>query len=60
MTFLINAGFDFNKLFKEGIPYLNREGRLQLQTYLDEAQKIKNKEPVPIPDHLKSEIDDVL
>ncbi|XP_065158175.1 poly(A)-specific ribonuclease PARN-like [Atheta coriaria] len=59
MTFLINAGFDFNKLFKEGIPYLNREGRLQLQTYLDEAQKIKNKEPVPIPDHLKSEIDDV-
>ncbi|KAF5296497.1 hypothetical protein FQR65_LT01486 [Abscondita terminalis] len=41
IDFLINCGFDFNKLFKEGIPYLNSIEEEKYKVTLSDAQKIR-------------------
>ncbi|KAF2898114.1 hypothetical protein ILUMI_08056 [Ignelater luminosus] len=41
IDFLITKGFDFNKLFKEGIPYLNTEEEDKYKKLLAEKQKVR-------------------
>uniref|UniRef100_A0A4W3HR74 Poly(A)-specific ribonuclease PARN n=1 Tax=Callorhinchus milii TaxID=7868 RepID=A0A4W3HR74_CALMI len=42
IDFLANHGFDFNKVFHAGIPYLNREDERQLREQLEEKQHQSN------------------
>ncbi|XP_046660583.1 LOW QUALITY PROTEIN: poly(A)-specific ribonuclease PARN-like [Homalodisca vitripennis] len=39
LDFLASHGFNFNKLFNEGIPYLNKKDETTMRTKLDEARE---------------------
>ena len=41
MSFLASQGFDFNKLFKFGIPYLTANEEERLVKRLEEKQKMR-------------------
>lgn len=41
IDFLMSCGFDFNKLFKEGIPYLNSNEEDKYREILSDVQKIR-------------------
>uniref|UniRef100_K7E7Q9 Poly(A)-specific ribonuclease PARN n=2 Tax=Ornithorhynchus anatinus TaxID=9258 RepID=K7E7Q9_ORNAN len=73
IVFLANQGFDFNKVFRCGIPYLNQEEERQLREQLDEKRSQSNgaatlsyvspnasKCPVTIPEDQKKFIDEVV
>lgn len=70
IDFLINEGFDFNKLFKEGISYLNNVEEESYRANLEEAQrKMKessvsrtnsNHDIIPIPDEHRDFIEEVV
>ncbi|KAK9883461.1 hypothetical protein WA026_001640 [Henosepilachna vigintioctopunctata] len=66
INFLISQGFDFNKLFKEGIPYLNLEEENQYQQNLVEKHKVissratKSTDKIAIPPNDKPFIDDII
>ncbi|KAJ9580971.1 hypothetical protein L9F63_023850, partial [Diploptera punctata] len=68
IEFLASQGFDFNKLFKEGIPYLTQPEEQKMRENLEEKHKSEaNSEnnleepppPIPIPDQHVSFIEDV-
>jgi poly(A)-specific ribonuclease len=69
INFLTSQGFDFNKLFKSGISYLNVSEETDYRDKLEERQKIRNNqfspqqsssEVVPVPDDVQPVIDDVM
>ncbi|XP_067162138.1 poly(A)-specific ribonuclease PARN isoform X3 [Apteryx mantelli] len=73
IDFLANQGFDFNKVFRNGIPYLNQEEERQLREQYDEKRSQANgagslsyispnatKCPVTIPEDQKKFIDKVV
>ncbi|XP_060116788.1 poly(A)-specific ribonuclease PARN isoform X1 [Heteronotia binoei] len=73
IDFLANQGFDFNKVFHNGIPYLNREEERQLREQYDEKRSQANgvgtlsyvspnatKHPVTIPEDQKEFIENVV
>ncbi|KAH9505297.1 hypothetical protein Btru_059193 [Bulinus truncatus] len=47
IDFLVAQGFDFNKLFKEGIPYLTPEQETKLKTELDRKHEETSKLSLP-------------
>ncbi|XP_073447184.1 poly(A)-specific ribonuclease PARN isoform X2 [Aquarana catesbeiana] len=70
IDFLANQGFDFNKVFRKGIPYLNQEEERQLREQYEERRSQANgasavtyispnapKTPVSIPDEQKGFVD---
>jgi len=62
MAFLANQDFDFNKLFKHGIPYLSASEEEKLVKRLEEKQKLKeenNQDLIPIPDNDKPQIEEI-
>ncbi|XP_029035614.1 poly(A)-specific ribonuclease PARN-like isoform X6 [Osmia bicornis bicornis] len=61
MSFLASQGFDFNKLFKLGIPYLTVTEEEKLTKRLEEKQKIKDETPelIPISDDDRPQIEDI-
>lgn len=62
IAFLANQDFDFNKLFKHGIPYLSASEEEKLVKRLEEKQKLKeelNQDLIPIPDNDKSQIEEI-
>ncbi|GAB1300015.1 Poly(A)-specific ribonuclease PARN [Apodemus speciosus] len=66
IDFLASQGFDFNKVFCSGIPYLNQEEERQLREQFDEKRSQANgagalaKCPVTIPEDQKKFIDQVI
>ncbi|XP_073916156.1 poly(A)-specific ribonuclease PARN isoform X3 [Castor canadensis] len=73
IDFLASQGFDFNKVFRNGIPYLNQEEERQLREQYDEKRSQANgagalayvspntsKCPVTIPEDQKLFIDQVV
>ncbi|XP_075420382.1 poly(A)-specific ribonuclease PARN [Tenrec ecaudatus] len=73
IDFLASQGFDFNKVFRNGIPYLNQEEERQLREQYDEKRLQSNgagnlsyvspktsKCPVTIPEDQKKFIDEVI
>ncbi|XP_067407445.1 poly(A)-specific ribonuclease PARN isoform X3 [Emydura macquarii macquarii] len=73
IDFLANQGFDFNKVFRNGIPYLNQEEERQLREQYDEKRSQANgagtlsyispnatKCPVTIPEDQKKFIERVV
>ncbi|XP_065589031.1 poly(A)-specific ribonuclease PARN isoform X2 [Cyrtonyx montezumae] len=73
IDFLANQGFDFNKVFRNGIPYLNQEEERQLREQYDEKRSQANgagslsyispnatKCPVAIPEDQKKFIDKIV
>ncbi|XP_053936289.1 poly(A)-specific ribonuclease PARN isoform X2 [Cuculus canorus] len=74
IDFLANQGFDFNKVFRNGIPYLNQEEERQLREQYDEKSVLRpmgvgslsyispnaTKCPVTVPDDQKKFIDKVV
>lgn len=62
IAFLANQDFDFNKLFKYGIPYLRASEEEKLVKRLEEKQKIKeenNVDLIPISDNDKPQIEEI-
>ncbi|XP_041435224.1 poly(A)-specific ribonuclease PARN-like isoform X5 [Xenopus laevis] len=73
IDFLANQGFDFNKVFRNGVPYLNQEEEKLLRDQYEERRSQSNgastmsyvspnasKTPVSIPDEQKGFIDKVV
>ncbi|XP_053132746.1 poly(A)-specific ribonuclease PARN isoform X3 [Hemicordylus capensis] len=73
IDFLANQGFDFNKVFRNGIPYLNQEEERQLREQYDEKRSQANgvgalsymspsatKCPVTVPEDQKKFIEKVI
>uniref|UniRef100_UPI00398E8972 poly(A)-specific ribonuclease PARN isoform X2 n=1 Tax=Pristiophorus japonicus TaxID=55135 RepID=UPI00398E8972 len=73
IDFLANQGFDFNKVFRDGIPYLNREEERQLREQLEEKHHQSNgtgtpsfispnstKGPVVVPEEHRSFIEKIV
>ncbi|XP_007950001.1 poly(A)-specific ribonuclease PARN [Orycteropus afer afer] len=73
IDFLASQGFDFNKVFRNGIPYLNQEEERQLREQYDEKRLQSNgagvlsyvspntsKCPVVVPEDQKKFIDQVV
>ncbi|XP_012535917.1 poly(A)-specific ribonuclease PARN isoform X2 [Monomorium pharaonis] len=62
IAFLANQDFDFNKLFKHGIPYLCASNEEKLVKRLEEKQKLKeenNQESIPISDNDRPQIEEI-
>lgn len=62
IAFLANQDFDFNKLFKHGIPYVRASEEEKLVKRLEEKQKLKeenNQDVIPIPDNERSQIEEI-
>lgn len=70
IDFLIGHGFDFNKLFKEGISYLNNSEEDTCRKTLEEQQRKRkdylkahqngNADIIPIPEENKEFINDIM
>lgn len=58
ISFLITQGFDFNKLFNLGIPYLTTSEEEKLLKRLEGRQKARDEVPelIPISDEDKPQI----
>ncbi|XP_046483955.1 poly(A)-specific ribonuclease PARN isoform X2 [Neodiprion pinetum] len=61
MSFLADRGFDFNKLFNKGIPYLTSAEEEKLGKKLEERQKARDDglELIPIPDDDRPQIEEI-
>jgi poly(A)-specific ribonuclease len=61
INFLINQDFDFNKLFKYGISYLNADDEEKLVKCLKEKQNLKkeNTDIIPISDTDRPKIEEI-
>lgn len=61
ISFLASQGFDFNKLFKLGIPYLTVNEEEKLMKRLEEKQRIKDEaaEILPISDVERPQIEEI-
>uniref|UniRef100_A0A3B3QM86 Poly(A)-specific ribonuclease PARN n=1 Tax=Paramormyrops kingsleyae TaxID=1676925 RepID=A0A3B3QM86_9TELE len=71
IDFLANQGFDFNKVFCNGIPYLNQEEESQLREQFEERRSQSNgsqsfispsscKGPINVPDEQKDFVNKVV
>lgn len=67
INFLISQGFDFNKLFKSGISYLNIAEETNYRDKLDDKQKTRSNQSsgqksdlISIPEDKQDFIDDIL
>ena len=61
ISFLASQGFDFNKLFKFGIPYLTASEEEKLVKRLEEKQKLREEtvELLPITDVERPQIEEI-
>lgn len=61
ISFLASQGFDFNKLFKLGIPYLTTNEEEKLMKRLEEKQRIRDEgtEILPISDVERPQIEEI-
>ncbi|XP_058798112.1 poly(A)-specific ribonuclease PARN-like isoform X2 [Phymastichus coffea] len=61
IAFLANQGFDFNKLFKQGIPYLTKDEEDKLNKKMEEKQKLRDEglDLIPISDDDKPQIEEI-
>ncbi|XP_066593445.1 poly(A)-specific ribonuclease PARN-like isoform X2 [Prorops nasuta] len=61
ISFLANQGFDFNKLFKLGIPYLTTAEEEKLSKRLEDKHKVRDEGPevIQISDHDKPQIEEI-
>jgi len=60
LIFLANKDFDFNKLFKHGIPYLTASDEEKLVKRLEEKRKMKEESYIiPITDTDKPQIEEI-
>lgn len=61
IMFLSNQGFDFNKLFSSGIPYLTSSDEEKMVKRLDDKRRIRDDglEMIPVSDDNKSQIDEI-
>lgn len=61
MSFLANQGFDFNKLFKDGIPYLTQNEQENLVKKMEEKQKMREEglDYIQISEDDKPQIEDI-
>ncbi|XP_012226535.1 poly(A)-specific ribonuclease PARN [Linepithema humile] len=62
IAFLANQDFDFNKLFKHGIPFLSANEEEKLIKRLEEKQKIRednNYDVIPISDTDKPQVEEI-
>ncbi|KYN27188.1 Poly(A)-specific ribonuclease PARN [Trachymyrmex cornetzi] len=60
IIFLANKDFDFNKLFKHGIPYLAASDEEKLVKRLEEKRKMKEENyTIPITDNDKPQIEEI-
>ncbi|XP_053595175.1 poly(A)-specific ribonuclease PARN isoform X1 [Microplitis demolitor] len=61
IIFLASQGFDFNKLFREGIPYLTTSDEDKLKNKLSDRQKAREDglELIPISDDDKPQIEEI-
>ncbi|XP_018342732.1 PREDICTED: poly(A)-specific ribonuclease PARN-like isoform X1 [Trachymyrmex septentrionalis] len=60
LIFLANKDFDFNKLFKHGIPYLTASDEEKLIKRLEEKRKVKEENYIiPITDNDKPQIEEI-
>jgi len=62
IAFLANQDFDFNKLFKYGIPFLSANEEEKLTKRLQEKQKIReenNYDVIPISDTDKPQVEEI-
>ncbi|XP_043289264.1 poly(A)-specific ribonuclease PARN-like isoform X2 [Venturia canescens] len=61
ISFLASRGFDFNKLFNSGIPYLTMMEEEKLSKKFEERQRIREEglELIPISDEDKPQIDEI-
>ncbi|XP_014248579.1 poly(A)-specific ribonuclease PARN-like isoform X2 [Cimex lectularius] len=63
LTFLAQNGFNFNKLFREGIPYLKQSDEDSLRETLAEKSRIRanavqsNNQTIPIPKQFQPAVD---
>ncbi|XP_053972981.1 poly(A)-specific ribonuclease PARN-like [Hylaeus volcanicus] len=61
ISFLVSQGFDFNKLFTLGIPYLTTSEEEKLVKRLEERQKARDEVPelIPISDDDRPQIEEI-
>ncbi|XP_063361825.1 poly(A)-specific ribonuclease PARN-like [Cydia amplana] len=61
LDFLSAQGFDFNKLIRDGIPYMTEPTESRLREMLAERQKLYANENniIPVPDENKQQIEDI-
>ncbi|XP_023316905.1 poly(A)-specific ribonuclease PARN-like isoform X1 [Trichogramma pretiosum] len=62
IAFLVSQGFDFNKLFKSGIPYLTKAGEEKLQKKIEDRHKLRdngNYDIIPIPENDKAQMEEI-
>lgn len=63
MAFLRKKGFDFNKLFDEGIPYLTNAEEEKLNKRLEDRQKVicreDNRRPIVVKDVDRPQIEEI-
>ncbi|XP_012258948.2 poly(A)-specific ribonuclease PARN-like [Athalia rosae] len=61
MSFLADRGFDFNKLFHKGIPYLTSAEEEKLGKKIEERQKAREDAPdlIPIPEDDRLQIEEI-
>ncbi|XP_063380653.1 poly(A)-specific ribonuclease PARN-like [Cydia fagiglandana] len=61
LDFLSAQGFDFNKLIRDGIPYMTEPTESRLREMLTERQKLYASENniIPVPDENKQQIEDI-
>ncbi|XP_063533900.1 poly(A)-specific ribonuclease PARN-like [Cydia strobilella] len=61
LDFLSAQGFDFNKLIRDGIPYMTEPTETRLREMLTERQKLYANENniIPVPDENKQQIEDI-
>lgn len=69
ISFLISQGFDFNKLFSQGIPYLNEQEANYYKTNIEESYKKRTSvleseqmgtyDMIPIPEDAQEFMDEI-
>lgn len=61
LDFLSAQGFDFNKLIRDGIPYMTEPTETRLREMLTERQKLYANETniIPVPEENKQQIEDI-
>lgn len=64
IDFLASQGFDFNKLFRDGIPYMTKDEEMYLREQMEEKNKLRQATTkadnyITVPDNDKDYIDQI-
>lgn len=62
IDFLVSNGFDFNKVFREGIPYMTSQQEHHIRTFLEQKHSEQNNQSftaIEVPDDQKQFLEDV-